>query len=64
MSNPLAIACVTRALGNRLNQLTLADFSGLPIEARPTHQVSVTTLPLNRVRKDSDNTNQLNLCLY
>ena len=64
MSNDLSIACVTRALRNRLNQLLSMDFSALPADARPTHEVVVTTLPLARVRKEEDSTNQVNLFLF
>jgi hypothetical protein len=66
MSNALAIAAVTRTLRNLLNSITTTDFSGLPSDTRPTAEIQVTTLPLDRVRNgDGDNSrNQLNLFLY
>lgn len=66
MSNSLAIAAVTRTLRNLLNNVVTADFSGLPADTRPTAEVQVTTLPLDRVRgSDGDSSrNQINLFLY
>jgi hypothetical protein len=66
MSTALAIATVTRTLRNLLGNLTLADFSGLPSDTRPTAEIQVTTLPLDRVRGgDGDaSRNQVNLFLY
>jgi len=66
MSNALAIATVTRTLRNLLNNVGTADFSGLPIDTRPTAEIQVTTLPLDRVRNgDGDSSrNQVNLFLY
>jgi hypothetical protein len=66
MSNALAIAAVTRTLRNLLGHVATADFSGLPDDTRPTAEIQITTLPLDRVRNgDGDNSrNQLNLFLY
>lgn len=66
MSNALAIAAVTRTLRNLLNNIGATDFSGLPADTRPTAEIQVTTLPLDRVRNgDGDNSrNQVNLFLY
>lgn len=66
MSNALAIAAVTRTLRNLLNNVATADYSGLPDDTRPTAEIQVTTLPLDRVRNgDGDSSrNQLNLFLY
>lgn len=65
MSNALAIAAVTRTLRNLLNTAVGTDFTGLPDDTRPTAEIQVTTLPLDRVRGDGDGSrNQLNLFLY
>jgi hypothetical protein len=66
MSNALAIAAVTRTLRTLLNNLTLTDFSGLPLDTRPTSMIEVTALPLDRVHNgDGDGSrNQVNLFLY
>lgn len=66
MSNALAIAAVTRTLRNLLNNIGATDFSGLPDDTRPTAEIQVTTLPLDRVRNgDGDSSrNQVNLFLY
>ncbi|HEX6924290.1 MAG TPA: DUF4255 domain-containing protein [Longimicrobiaceae bacterium] len=66
MSNALAIAAVTRTLRNLLNNVAATDFSSLPTDTRPTAEIQITTLPLDRVRNgDGDNSrNQINLFLY
>lgn len=66
MSNALAVAAVTRTLRNLLTTITTADYSGLPDDTRPTAEIEVTTLPLNRVRDGdgSNQHNQVNLFLY
>lgn len=66
MSTALAIAAVTRTLRNLLNHVATADFSGLPDDTRPTAEVQITTLPLDRVRGGDGDTsrNQVNLFLY
>ncbi|HSR50675.1 MAG TPA: DUF4255 domain-containing protein [Acidobacteriota bacterium] len=66
MSNELAIAAVTRTLRNLLNAIATADFSELPEDTRPTSEVRITTLPLDRVRNGNGNEagNQVNLFLY
>lgn len=66
MSNSLAIAAVTRTLRNLLNGVIDADYDGLPDDTRPTAEIQVTTLPLDRVRNGNGNNsgNQLNLFLY
>lgn len=64
MSNEFAIAAVTRTLRNLLNQIISADFSGLPDDARPTAEITVTTLPLDKVRNGDSSRNQINLFLY
>lgn len=64
MSNEFAIAAVTRTLRNLLNQIINADFSGLPDDTRPTAEITVTTLPLDKVRNGDSSRNQVNLFLY
>jgi hypothetical protein len=66
MTTALGIAAVTRALRNLLGNLATADFSTLPDDTRPTAEIQITTLPLDRVRNgDGDvSRNQLNLFLY
>ncbi len=66
MTNGLAVAAVTRTLRNLLANVATADYSGLPDDTRPTTEIQVTTLPLDRVRNgNGDNSrNQLNLFLY
>jgi hypothetical protein len=64
MSNELAIAAVTRTLRNLLNQIISADFSNVPVDGRPTAEISITTLPLDKVRIGSNSSNQVNLFLY
>lgn len=64
MSNALAIAAVTRSLRNLLDGVATADYSGLPPDTRPTAQIEVTTLPLDRVRVTDATRNRLNLFLY
>lgn len=66
MSNALAIAAATRTLRNLLTNVATADYSGLPDDTRPTAEIQITTLPLDRVRNgDGDSSrNQLNLFLY
>jgi len=67
MSTALAIAAVTRTLRNLLEGMKdLDNYSGLPDDTRPTTEIQITTLPLDRVR-DGNGTrmgNQLNLFLY
>lgn len=62
MSNALAIAATTLTLRNLLDGVATADYSGLPNDTRPTAQIELTTLPLDRVREASRN--RLNLFLY
>jgi hypothetical protein len=64
MSNEFAIAAVTRALRNLLNQIISADFNAVPSDTRPTAEISVTTLPLDKVRNGDSSRNQVNLFLY
>lgn len=66
MSNALAVAAVTRTLRNLLTSVGTADYSGLPDDTRPTAEIEVTTLPLDRVRNGdgASSHNQLNLFLY
>lgn len=66
MTNALAIAAVTRTLRNLLGGVAAADYVGLPDDTRPTAEIRITTLPLDRVRNgDGDSSgNQLNLFLY
>ena len=66
MSTDLGIAGVTRALRNLLGQVAEADYSDLPDDTRPTTEIQVTTLPLDRVRNgEGENAgNQVNLFLY
>ena len=65
MSNQLAIAAVTRTLRNLLNGV-ITSYEGLPDDSRPTGEIRVTTLPLDRVRDGNGNNagNQVNLFLY
>lgn len=62
MSNALSIAAATRTLRNLLDGVATADYSALPVDTRPTTQIELTTLPLDRVRDASRN--RLNLFLY
>jgi len=66
MSNALAVAAVTRTLRNLLTSVGATDYSGLPDDTRPTAEIEVTTLPLDRVRNGDGGAshNQLNLFLY
>lgn len=66
MSTDLGIAGVTRALRNLLGGVATADYSGLPDDTRPTAEIQITTLPLDRVRNgDGDSSrNLVNLFLY
>ena len=64
MSNALAIAAATRTLRNLLDGVATADYSGLPSDTRPTAQIEVTTLPLDRVRVTDAAHSRLNLFLY
>jgi hypothetical protein len=66
MSTALAIAAVTRTLRDLLDHIADEDYSRLPTDCRPTNDIQVTTLPLDRVHNgDSDRSlNQLNLYLY
>jgi hypothetical protein len=65
MSNQLAIAAVTRTLRNLLNGV-ITSYDGLPDDSRPTGEIRVTTLPLDRVRDGNGSSagNQVNLFLY
>ena len=66
MSNALAIAAVTRTLRALLGSVASADYSGLPDDTRPTAEIQITTLPLDRVRNGNGDSsqNRLNLFLY
>jgi hypothetical protein len=64
MSNEFAIAAVTRTLRNLLNQIISADFSAIPADTRPTAEITITTLPLDKVRNGDGSRNQVNLFLY
>jgi hypothetical protein len=64
MSNALAIAATTRTLRNLLDGVATADYSGLPNDTRPTAQIELTTLPLDRVRLPDASRNRLNVFLY
>lgn len=66
MSNALAIAAVTRTLRSLLSDVATADYSGLPDDTRPTAEIQITALPLDRVRNGNGDSsrNQLNLFLY
>lgn len=66
MSTDLGIAGVTRALRNLLGSVATADFSGLPDDTRPSAEIEITTLPLDRVRNGNGDSsrNRLNLFLY
>jgi len=65
MSNQLSIAAVTRTLRNLLNGV-ITSYDGLPDDSRPTGEITVTTLPLDRVRDGNGSSagNQVNLFLY
>lgn len=65
MSNALAIAAVTRTMRKLLDDAVKAPLPGnLPPDVKPTTEIQVTILPLDRAR-DGDNTkNQINLFLY
>ncbi len=64
MSNEFAIAAVTRTLRNILNSLTSSDFADLPEDARPTAEILITTLPLDKIGNGENAKNQINLYLY
>jgi hypothetical protein len=64
MSNPFALAAVTRALRNLLNPIISIDYNEVPEDSRPTAEITITTLPLDKARNGDDSGNQLNLFLY
>lgn len=64
MSNEFAIAAVTRTLRNLLNGIINGDFNGLPEDTKPTAEILVTTLPLDKVLNGNETRNQINLFLY
>jgi hypothetical protein len=66
VSTELGIAGVTRALRNLLGAVATADYSTLPDDTRPTAEIQVTTLPLDRVRNGNGDSsgNRINLFLY
>jgi hypothetical protein len=64
LSTDLGIAGVTRTLRNLLGTVASADYSGLPDDTRPSAEIEITTLPLDRVRNDDSSRNRLNLFLY
>lgn len=68
MSNEFAIAAVTLALRNVLEQVKSIqdspDFNDLPVEARPTAEILVTNLPLDKAHEADEAKNQVNLFLY
>jgi hypothetical protein len=64
MSNQFAIAAVTRTLRNLLNPIISGDYSVVPEDSRPTAEILITTLPLDKARNGDDSRNQLNLFLY
>jgi hypothetical protein len=64
MSNQFAIAAVTRTLRNLLNPIISGDYSEVPEDSRPTAEILITTLPLDKARNGDDSRNQLNLFLY
>lgn len=64
MSNQFAPAAVTRTLRGLLSGVVTEDYSALPDDVRPTGEIHVTTLPLDRVRNGDSTRNQLNLFLY
>lgn len=64
MSNQYAIAAVTRTLRNLLNPIISGDYSEVPEDSRPTAEILITTLPLDKARNGDESRNQLNLFLY
>lgn len=64
MSNRFAPAAVTRTLRNLLSGVVTEDYSELPDDARPTGEIQITTLPIDRIRNGESPQNQLNLFLY
>ena len=63
MSNALSIAATTLTLRNILSEVASADYSALPVDARPVSGIDVTTLPPDQARPDSTR-NRINLFLY
>lgn len=65
MSNPLAIAAVTRTLRTLIDNAVKEAVPGnIPNDVQPTNQIQVTTLPLDKARDNNGTTNQVNLFLY
>jgi hypothetical protein len=63
MSNFFAIAGVTRTLLNLLTPIASASFATLPSEARPTAEILVSALSLDKIPEDPGK-NRVNLFLY
>jgi hypothetical protein len=68
MSNEFAIAAVTLTLRNLLDKVKLItdseEFSKLPVDARPTAEILVTNLPLDKAYESDEAKNHVNLFLY
>lgn len=68
MSNEYAIAAVTLALRNVLEEVKTiqdaSDFDDLPVEVKPTAEILVTNLPLEKAHEADEAKNQVNLFLY
>lgn len=68
MSNEFALAAVTLTLRNLLDKVKLIkdseEFSKLPVDARPTSEILVTNLPLDKAYESDEAKNHVNLFLY
>lgn len=65
MSNTLAISAVTMTLRNLVDSaLKEAIPATVPVEVKPSGQIHVTTMPLDKARDKDSNANQVNLFLY
>jgi hypothetical protein len=63
MSNALSIAATTLTLRSLLHDISTADYSALPVDARPVNQIEITTLAPDQVRAENGRS-RLNLFLY
>jgi uncharacterized protein DUF4255/IPT/TIG domain-containing protein len=65
MSNALAIAAVTRTLSKIIGDAIKEPVPAtVPADVKPTTEIEVSTLPLDKVRDNANNKNQVNLFLY
>ena len=64
MSNSLAIAAVTVTLRDLLKERLVSQIAGMPDDFKMTHEIEVTTQPLDKARDGDTSRNQVNLFLY